>query len=420
MSNILPRTVLHFDPELIDADLPDVSAFRFPENEGIRKTYLCGHSLGLQPDQAERYTDEVMKQWATLGVEGHFEGNIPWIHYLDDMHRMMAKLVNAKAHEVVIMNTLTTNIHILLSGFYQPSGHRKKILMEQPAFPSDLYAIKSHLQTRGYSDKDIIYWNPDITGSFNEEVLKELIVEHHEEIALIFISGVHYLNGQLFDLRTVGETAARYNLMFGVDLAHAVGNVELSLHDWGVDFACWCTYKYLNGGPGSLGACFIHEKHHTMHHHFQGWWGNSLSNRFEMHSEFTPDSGAWSWQMSNPPILALASLRASLEIFDRYGMSRLRSQSRILCAYMYTELEKLSPGVFTITTPPNAEKRGAMLCLYFENNATTIFDALSQHHVIVDYRRPGTIRVAAHPLYNSFDDCYRFISVLREAIRASI
>lgn len=417
MSNIRPLKKWNFNLDEADVELPDRSAFYFPNQEGNDKTYLCGHSLGLQPATSATYVEQVMDQWKTLAVDGHFRGESPWIEYLDKMHDMMAHLVNAKANEVVIMNSLTVNIHMLLSGFFRPNSKRRKIVIDFPTFPSDVYAVRSHLEVRGYSEEDIIPWSPDPSdGIFKVSDLEDIIDRHKDEIDLVFLSGLHYLNGQFFNIASISRAVHQYPIKLGLDLAHAVGNVELFLHDWDVDFAVWCTYKYLNGGPGSLGACFIHEKHHENDLHFQGWWGNSMTNRFEMLSHFTPDKGALSWQLSNPTILSLAPLRASLELYEKFGMQKLRAKSKMLSTYLYDELNSIPDRTFRITTPENVNERGAMLCLKFEELGREIFQQLSNRQIVVDFRRPDTIRVAPHPLYNNFSDCYHFVSTLEVAM----
>lgn len=417
MSNIIPKKTWNFDLDRTDTELPDRSAFFFPSINGETKIYLCGHSLGLQPRNASIYLNEVLDQWKNLAVDGHFAGDRPWINYLEELHQQMARLVNAEKDEVVIMNSLTVNIHILLSGFYKPEGKRCKILLDFPAFPSDIYAIRSHLEVRGFSDEDMLFWepNPD-TGFFENADLEDLLIKYQDEIDLIFISGVHYLNGQYLDIENIAKLSRKFSIKLGLDLAHAVGNVELFLHDWEIDFACWCTYKYLNGGPGSLGAAFIHRKHHDHHQHFLGWWGNSIDNRFEMKPDFTPSIGASSWQLSNPPLISLPPLRASLDIYSVYGMSKIRAKSKLISSFLYQELLSIKESYFTLITPEDVDRRGAMICLRFAQDGRAVFQYLSEHNVVVDYRQPDTIRVAANPLYNNFQDVYRFVKVLEEVL----
>lgn len=418
MSNIRPLKTFEFDPDKSDGDLPARSAFYFPGKEQISKTYLCGHSLGLQPVKAATLLDSVMRDWRMLAVDGHFTAEVPWIDYLEDMHGKMSRIVGAREDEIVIMNSLTANIHMLLSGFYRPDKIRRKILIDFPTFPSDVYAVRSHLAVRGFSPEDIILWRcrPE-DGFFYTEDLEQLLEEHQDELALVFISGLHYLNGQYFDLERIAGLVHQYPVKLGLDLAHAAGNVPMDLHTWGIDFACWCTYKYLNGGPGSLGACFIHQRHHGDHHHFQGWWGNDIANRFEMEAHFTPASGAASWQLSNPPILSLPSLRASLDLYQEHGMEKIRNKSRVLSAFLFDALsETREKKHFEILTPEDPERRGAMICLRFPKAGKEVFTCLQKNNVIVDYRRPDTIRVSAHPLYNNFEDLYHFVEVLKSAL----
>ncbi|MBK8506291.1 MAG: kynureninase [Saprospiraceae bacterium] len=418
MSNIKPVKIWKLDLDQAD-DLPASDSFLFPEVGGKRKTYLCGHSLGLQPKSAKASVENELKIWHELAVEGHFKAPSPWVHYLDPLHDMMSGLVGALKSEIVIMNSLTANIHFLLAGFYKPNGMQTKILMDSPAFPSDIYALRSHLKVRGASEGDLIFWQPNAqTGFFEIDDFEQLIRDHQQEISLIFIAGLHYLNGQLFDIAKLTKLAHQYDILIGFDLAHAAGNVILNVHDWQVDFACWCTYKYLNGGPGSLGACFIHKKHHHLSDFFQGWWGNSLENRFDMKPDFTPASGALAWQLSNPPIIALAPLKASLEIYHQYGMQKLRAKSKLLTAYLEAILLELESAKFEIKTPKDPEARGAMLCLHCKDEGKDIFELIEQHSIVVDYRKPNTIRVAPNPLYNSFNDCYLFTQALKITIKA--
>ncbi len=417
MSNILPHKKWKVDLDK-DDELPLKEYFHIPRSDKGPKIYLCGHSLGLQPVKARDYLEEQLINWQNLGVEGHFRGETPWIHYPDQISRLMGKLVGARDHEVVVMNSLTVNIHLLLAGFYQPQGRRTKVIVESPSFPSDIQAVRSHLAVRGYGREHLIFWdlNPD-TGYFEISDLKQLLEDQWAETALMFVSGLHYLNGQLSDIAGITRMAHDYGLVVGFDLAHAAGNVVLELHGWEVDFACWCTYKYLNGGPGSPGAIFIHERHHQEHHHFQGWWGHRLEDRFKMHPEFHPSRGAEAWQLSNPPILSLPSLKASLEIFDQIGMHRLQHKSRLLTGYLRDILEDLAGKDFRIITPSTPETGGAMLSLqFFHTDVQAILQELSTRGLVIDYREPNIIRVAPHPLYNSFDDCYHFAAGLRDAL----
>lgn len=417
MSNIRPLKIWKLDLDEGE-ELPIKESFFLPRCDEGSVTYLCGHSLGLQPVKSRIYLEEQMNNWQVMAVEGHFKGNTPWIQYTDSINEMMGSIVGAKEGEVVVMNSLTTNIHLLLAGFYKPRGRRTKIIVERPSFSSDIYAIRSHLEVRGYGSDHIIFWEARAdSGLFELSDLQQLLEKYSADTALVFIPGLHYLNGQLLEIANMTELVHSFDIPIGFDLAHAAGNVELYLHDWGVDFACWCTYKYLNGGPGSIGGCFIHEKHHQMHHHFQGWWGNSMHNRFEMKPDFTPARGTEGWILSNPPILSLPSLKASLELFNQFGMQRLRSKSQLLTGYLEHSLQEISDDSFQILTPSDAERRGAMLCLQFTGKGEEVFAAISRNHLTVDYRRPDIIRVAPHPLYNSYADCFRFTQVLKEILK---
>ncbi|NND35077.1 MAG: kynureninase [Saprospiraceae bacterium] len=417
MSNILPTQRIEFDLDR-NQTLPVSDQFYFPKDSLGDKTYLCGHSLGLINKNAEPYLRKQLNNWKNLAVEGHFKGDSPWIEYLAAMDTQMARIVGAKENEVGIMNSLTANIHFLFSGFYRPAGNKYKVIMEATAFSSDHYAVASHLEVRGVKPKEgIIFWHPnEATGLYEVADLRQLVSKHADELALIFVGGINYLNGQFLDISAITELAHQHDILAGFDLAHAAGNVLLDLHSWNVDFACWCTYKYLNGGPGSPGGIFIHQRHHGRQIYFKGWWGNSMENRFEMLNHFTPEKGVAGWQVSNPTILALPPLKASLEIFDQFGMNQLRNKSILLTSYLVEGLNNLNRENFVINTPVQAEMHGAMICLKLKSKSQDIFDKISTEGIITDFRSPDTIRLAPHPLYNSFEDCFRFLAAFEKAL----
>ncbi len=418
MSNIRPGRRFSIHIEKGDSLLPLREAFIVPRNdEGEVYTYLCGHSLGLQPVNAKEEVAAILRQWGDKGVKGHFEGD-SWIHYQDEIDEWMSKLVGAKLSEVCVMNTLTINLHLMLTSFYNPAPGRTKILIEEKAFPSDQYAIKSQLRLNGHNDDSIVIWPINAeTGFYEWDDFKTIMTQQGNQIALILLGGVQYFNGQRFSLSKITTLAHQYGTIVGFDLAHAVGNVPLQLHSWEVDFAVWCTYKYLNGGPGSSGACFIHEKHHGRAlNRLEGWWGNDTSNRFEMLDDFTPAGGARSWMLSNPSILALAPLKTSLKIFDQIGMSKLSQKAEWLSSYLYDRLENLDTDKFRILTPSDYSHRGTMLSIQFAHQGRKIFKALTNANIVVDWRNPDVIRVAPVPLYNDYEECYRFAKILGEAL----
>jgi kynureninase len=395
--------------------------FHFPKKKnGETSIYLCGHSLGLQPKTASGYIEQELRDWADLGVEGHFHARNPWMPYHHLLTEQTAKLVGAESTEVVVMNSLTVNLHLMMTSFYRPTQQRHKILVERGAFPSDQYAVQSQIRFHGFNPaKSLLELTPrDGEFCMRDEDVESVIDREGESIALILLGGVNYVTGQLFDLEEVTKAGHRKRCLVGFDLAHAVGNVPLRLHDCGPDFAVWCSYKYLNGGPGCVGGCFVHERHaHAWDlPRFAGWWGHDEKTRFQMGPDFHPMSGAEGWQLSNPPILALAPLRASMEIFSEAGMDRLRAKSISLTAYMEFLLAQKTSSKFFIITPQEPERRGSQLSIRVPQNGRTFCEKLEADGVIGDWREPDTFRVAAVPLYNSYQDVYRFVQKLTEAI----
>ena len=394
--------------------------FHIPRSgENQEEIYLCGNSLGLQPRRAADYVTFELDKWKELGVKGHFEGEFPWMPYHEFLTGTMSKLVGADSGEVVAMNSLTANLHLMMVSFYRPTRARFKILIEDHAFPSDRYAVESQIRFHGYDPAEaLILLKPRAGESvIRDEDVLNLLEQHGESIALVMLPGVQYYNGQVFDMAEITRVGKRHGCMVGFDLAHAVGNIELSLHAWDVDFAVWCTYKYLNSGPGAVGGCFVHEKHASDIDcpRFAGWWGHDKASRFEMGPKFQAIPGAEGWQLSNPPILSLAAIRASLDVFREAGyMPPLCTKSHHLTAYLEWLLIETFGRRIQIITPSDPEKRGCQLSLIVKEDGYTgreLFDHLDANGVTVDWREPDVIRVAPVPLYSSFEDCYRFVEI---------
>ena len=388
--------------------------FHIPLVNGRESIYLCGNSLGLQPKKVKEYVNEELDDWASLGVEGHVHARHPWLPYHEFLTKSMADLVGGKQSEVVVMNSLTVNLHLLMASFYQPTSKRYKILMESDAFPSDRYALASQVKWHGHNPDDaIIQWRP-LPGEYclRTESLKEILDKEGDQIALILLGGVNYYTGQYLPINEITKLGHEYGITVGWDLAHATGNVELKLHDWNVDFAAWCSYKYLNSGPGSLGAVFIHDRHGQNLNipRLSGWWGHNKETRFKMRDDFDPLPGAEGWQLSNPPILPLAAMRASMEIFDGEGIKNLRESSIPVTQSFYDELNK-KKGI-KIITPSNPTERGCQLSMLVENNGRSLFEYLFRNGVIADWREPNVIRIAPVPLYNTNQDINNFLEIM--------
>ncbi len=375
--------------------------------------YLCGHSLGLQPKTARAYLEQELHDWAQLGVEGHFHATNPWMPYHRKVTQQTAALVGAQPDEVVVMNSLTVNLHLMMVSFYRPTTKRHKILIERGAFPSDQYAVHSQIRFHGFDPaSSLLELTPrDGETCMRDEDIESLIDREGDSIALIMLGGVNYATGQAFDMAAITKVGRRKGCVVGFDLAHAAGNIPLRLHDWGADFAVWCSYKYLNGGPGCVAGCFVHDRHARAWElpRFAGWWGHEEKIRFQMGPEFHPMAGAEGWQLSNPPILALAPLRASMEIFSEATLERLRAKSVSLAAYMEFLLGRAVAGRFSIITPHEPERRGAQVSIRVCSDGRKLCDRLVAQGVIGDWREPDTFRVAAVPLYNSYQDVYQFV-----------
>jgi kynureninase len=387
--------------------------------DGREWIYLCGHSLGLQPKMAQGYVQQELEDWARLGVEGHFHARRPWMPYHRSLTEQSAALLGAHPEEVVVMNSLTVNLHLMMVSFYRPTKQRHKILVERGAFPSDQYAVQSQITFHGFDPaSSLIELSPRAAEScLRDEDIDSVIEREGESIALILLGAVNYATGQALDLARIAELGHKKGCVVGFDLAHAAGNVPLQLHAWGPDFAVWCSYKYLNGGPGCPGGCFVHERHaRTSLPRFAGWWGHDDKTRFEMPAEFRPMAGAEGWQLSNPPILALAALRASMDIFHEVGMDRLRAKSLLLTGYLEFLLDNLSSHAFSIITPREPERRGAQISLRIPGKSREWCAKLANIGVIGDWREPDIFRVAPVPLYNSFEDAYRFVQKFAAAL----
>ena len=387
------------------------------DSHGNELIYMTGNSLGLQPKITKTYINQELEDWATLGVEGHLDAKHPWLPYHEFLTENMAKVVGAKPIEVVVMNTLTANLHFMMVSFYKPTKERYKIVIEADAFPSDKYAVESQLRHHGFDVKEgLILWKaPKGEELANYEDLENILKKQGDKIALIMIGGVNYYTGQFFDLKRITDLGHKHGCKVGFDCAHGAGNVELNLHDSGADFAVWCTYKYLNSGPGSLGGCFVHERHANNKdlNRFAGWWSHNKETRFKMRDEFEQLPGAEGWQLSNPPILSMAAIRASLDIFGEVGMNKLSEKSKKLTGYFEFLLKQLGEEAIKIITPSNPEERGCQLSIQVKNADKSVHKKLTEAGVISDWREPDVIRCAPVPLYNSFQDVYYMVERLQ-------
>ncbi len=395
--------------------------FEFPDERGGRKpVYFCGHSLGLQPKLAAQYVNEELSEWARRGVEGHFEAARPWVSYHRNATGALAALVGANLSEVVAMNTLTVNLHVMMTSFYRPDAQRRKILIESTAFPSDRYAVTSQIRMRGHDpDRELLQWQPRDDQLLYIDDLASLLDREGQHTALLLLPGVQYYSGQVLDMAGICALAHRHGCRVGFDLAHAIGNVALELHEWGPDFAAWCNYKYLNAGPGAIAGAFVHERHFASDNldQLHGWWGNDEATRFEMRDEFDPAPGADLWQLSCPPVLSFAPVLASLEIFTEAGLPRLIEKSRRLTGYLAWLIGQRFAGRLDIITPEGA--RGCQLSLVVRDtgvDAQQVFRNLTELNVIADWREPDVIRIAPVPLYNSYSDVLECVERLQQAL----
>ena len=400
------------------------SEFHFPKVNNKQVLYFTGNSLGLQPKRTKKYIDEVMDDWANLAVEGHFYANKPWWDYHERFAKPLSKIVGGLPSEVTVMNTLTVNLHLLMVSFYRPTKTRYKIICEEKAFPSDQYMFQSQVDFHGYTSDNAIVEIKRREGEHNirlEDILAK-IDEVGEELALVLIGGVNYYTGQVFDMKTITAAGHKAGAIVGWDLAHAAGNIKLELHDWNVDFASWCSYKYMNSGPGNASGCFIHEKHHNATlPRFAGWWGHNKERRFKMEPQFDPVKGAEGWQISNLPILSLAPYLASVEMFDEVGMDAIIEKRNKITAYLEFVLKEIDKEVdsnFEIITPSDPSQRGCQLSVFLHGEGRSLFDYLMKNGVITDWREPNVIRLAPIPLYCSFEDMYDFGQILKQGIQS--
>jgi kynureninase len=373
--------------------------------DGRECVYLGTQSLGLQPKNARAYIEQELKDWELLGVNGHFRARHPWVECTKLLREQTARLVGAQPLEVATMNTLTVNLHLMMVSFYRPTARRHRIVMEEHAFPSDRYAVQSQVQFHGYPPAE------SVVVVAGEDELEELLGREGESVALVLMGGVNYSSGRAFDMARVTRAGHAFGCMVGLDLAHAAGNVVLKLHDWNADFAVWCTYKYLNGGPGSIAGCFVHERHARDERlpRFAGWWGHELETRFRMGPDFVPTPGAEGWQVSNPSVVALAALRASMDLFDEAGMEWVRPTSVELTGHLESLLDGHADRGFSIVTPRDPGRRGAQLSIRVQGPVRLIWERLAAAGVVCDWREPDILRVAPAPMYNTVEDVERFV-----------
>ena len=393
--------------------------FHIPRaSDGREVIYLAGNSLGLQPRGVRKIVEQELDDWARFGVDAHFKGRTPWYSYHEVFRETGARLVGALPGEVVMMNSLTINLHLMMATFYRPTSDRYKIMVDAPGFPSDTYAVKTQLRHHGYDPDDALISLEARPGEHGIRMgdIEAALDEHGRQTALVLLSGVNVFTGQLFDMQRVTALAQRQGCAVGLDLAHAAGNVVLTLHDWNVDFAVWCSYKYLNSGPGAVAGCFVHQRHGSDASlpRLAGWWGNDPDTRFRMHlqPEFVPRLGADGWQISNPPILAMAPLQASLAIFDEATMPALRAKSLRLTGYLHHLLDRIPSKRFEVITPSDPAGRGCQLSILAHHKPAELFHSLESQGVVGDFREPNVIRVAPVPLYNTFHDVWSFAQVL--------
>lgn len=406
--------------------------FYFPIMNGRPVLYFTGNSLGLQPKTTQDYVLRELEDWATYGVEGHFHARNPWYSYQDILTNQLATLLGAKPSEVVSMNSLTTNLHLLMVSFYRPSRERYKIICEYDAFPSDLYALQSQAAYHGFDPDDAVIYLKPRDGEFvlrHEDVI-QAIADAGSSLCTVMLGAVNYFTGQYFNMKEITTAAHRVGATAGFNLAHAAGNVMMKLHDWQVDYACFCSYKYLNAGPGGVSGIFVHEKHgnDASLPRFAGWWGNDPETRFKMPRTFVPAVGARGWQLSNAPVLSMAALKSSLDIFEDAGFDLLQAKSKKLTGYLEFIIREINkahassgkPEPVSIITPSDPGQRGCQLSLVMRNNGRAIFEALTNHGIIVDWREPNVIRAAPVPLYNSFTDVYLFGKILSDLLQKEL
>jgi len=402
------------------------SEFEFPKVNGKKTIYFTGNSLGLMPKRAKKYVDDVMNDWANMAVEGHFYAEKPWWDYHERFSNPLSKIVGAKPSEVSVMNTLTVNLHMMMVSFYNPTSTRFKIICEEKAFPSDQYMFQTQVKFHGLDPKDVIVEVKRREGEHNlrnEDIIAK-INEVGDELALVLIGGINYYTGQVLDMENITKAGHTVGAQVGWDLAHAAGNIELKLHEWNVDFACWCSYKYMNAGPGSVAGYFVHEKHHTNKdlNRFGGWYGHNKERRFLMEPEYTPNKGALGWQSSCTGVLAMAPYLASVEMFDEIGMEALIKKRDLITAYLEFIVEETAKETGTnleIITPKNQAERGSQLSVVLHGEGKELFHYLMKQGVVTDWREPAVIRLAPVPLYTTFEEMYDFGQILKTGIQTT-
>ena len=402
------------------------SEFEFPKVNGKKTIYFTGNSLGLMPKRAKKYVEDVMNDWANMAVEGHFYAEKPWWDYHERFSNPLSKIVGAKPSEVSVMNTLTVNLHMMMVSFYNPTATRFKIICEEKAFPSDQYMFQTQVKFHGLDPKDVIVEVKRREGEHNlrnEDIIAK-INEVGDELALVLIGGINYYTGQVLDMENITKAGHAVGANVGWDLAHAAGNIELKLHEWNVDFACWCSYKYMNAGPGSVAGYFVHEKHHTNKdiNRFGGWYGHNKERRFLMEPEYTPNEGALGWQSSCTGVLAMAPYLASVEMFDEIGMEALMKKRDLITAYLEFIVEETAKETGTnleIITPRNQAERGSQLSVVLHGEGKELFHYLMKQGVVTDWREPAVIRLAPVPLYTTFEEMYEFGQILKTGIQTT-
>jgi kynureninase len=423
MSNSIYQNNLAYAQAMDEKDAlrPYRDEFHIPQQaNGQPFVYLCGNSLGLQPKSTAANLQQELLDWQNLGVEGHFHAKNPWMPYHEFLTEAMARVVGAKPIEVVVMNTLTVNLHLMMVSFYRPKGKRNKVFIEADAFPSDKYAVESQIKFHGLDPKDCLIELKARAGEvcLRAEDIEAVIEEQGESIALILFGNTNYYTGQYFDMKRITELGHAKGCFVGFDCAHGAGNVPLNLHESGCDFAVWCNYKYLNAGPGSLGGAFVHERHahDATIPRFEGWWGHNKETRFKMRDAFDPTPGIEAWQLSNPPILSMVAVWSSLQLFDKAGMENLRAKAISLTGYLEFLINSLGDKVVHIVTPKNPNERGSQLSIQVKHAKKDLFHKITANGVIADWREPDVIRVAPVPMYNSYEDVYRFYEILKATI----
>ena len=392
--------------------------FYLPEDKNNKPVYFCGNSLGLLSKNVKPAINQELKDWKNKAIAGYLHAKHPWMYYQHNFNKPLARIMGCREDEVTVMNALTVNLHLLLLSFYQPTAARYKIIMEAGAFPSDQYAVESQVKFHQYDPEQAIIEVKPREGekTLRTEDIRQVITAHRDSVAIVLFGGINYYTGQLFDIKSITEAAHEAGAYAGFDLAHVAGNVPMRLHEWAVDFAVWCSYKYLNAGPGSVAGLYVHEKfaNDLSFRRMAGWWGNEEKTRFQMMRHFTPQPGAAGWSISTAQVFNMVALKASLKLIDKAGIDNIRQKSILLTGYLEFLLYELKNIRFEIISPANPLERGAQLSLYFIESGKEIHNQMLRKGIVVDYREPGVIRVAPVPLYNSFTDVYRFYQILKD------